>query len=342
MVSIIVPVYNVDNYLERCIQSLIYQSIEREIILVDDGSTDNSAQICDSYAKKYSNIQAVHIRNAGVSNARNIGLSLAKGEYITFVDGDDWLALNFLEIGIKALENARADVFMSSYIISYDNGSEIKVNEDTDTMLLDSTECMKKIFVKSQNKPDFSWAVWGKIFKASLWENIRFNTNFVVGEDAIAFWEILKNADRFLYMPLMGYYYFQRINSVMHTYSEQNILDNVKMYRYFYDDSEKNCDKSIHIYFKHRYYFRIIEWILVIPLYEDKNVKLPLHANLILYINRYFQSAWYFYGIHGILKVLLACMPKFIIRETLGVCNTIRNVSHRVRAGFRLKLFASS
>ena len=97
-VSVIVPVYNVEKYLEKCVNSLVNQSLESiEIILVDDGSTDGSGKICDDFAEKYESVIAVHQKNAGQGQARNQGLSLAKGEYIGFVDSDDWVDLNYYE-----------------------------------------------------------------------------------------------------------------------------------------------------------------------------------------------------------------------------------------------------
>lgn len=100
LISVIVPVYNVENYLCKCVDSIINQTYNNlEIILVDDGSTDGSASICDEYVLKDSRVKVIHKENGGVSSARNIGIAEASGEYICFVDSDDWLELDYFEIG---------------------------------------------------------------------------------------------------------------------------------------------------------------------------------------------------------------------------------------------------
>lgn len=330
MISIIVPVYNVEMYLVRCVQSLISKSQDIEIILIDDGSNDSSAQICDKYALMDNRVRAIHIKNKGVSNARNIGLSLAKGEYIVFVDGDDWLADDFLEIGIKHLEAAGADIFMGSYIKNYGDGTEIKVNEDTSVMTLNYEECVEAVFVKSPKKPDLSWAVWGKIFKASLWENVRFDTNLSMGEDAVAFWDVLKHAKKVLYMPVMGYHYRQRVDSAMHTPSVKNVLDNLKIFQYFYHDSRKRLSESVQRYFVQRYYIEEIKSILETALqkFDDaqiEKIKEKFYSN----IDSYLEAAWSLDGIYGVIKVLIVCMPQFLVRAILYAHGILKR-SHKI------------
>ena len=98
MVSVIIPIYNVENFVEKCIESILFQTIQNlEIILVDDGSSDGSGDICDVYAKKDARIKVIHKKNGGVSSARNMGISNATGEYICFVDGDDFVADDYIE-----------------------------------------------------------------------------------------------------------------------------------------------------------------------------------------------------------------------------------------------------
>lgn len=328
MISVIVPVYNVEVYVDRCVQSLLIQNQDIEIILVDDGSTDDSAQICDKYALLDSRVKVIHIQNQGVSNARNVGLSLAKGEYITFVDGDDWLSDDFLEIGIKSLEAAGADIFMGSYIKNYADGTEIKVNENTSAMTFNYEECVEAVFVKSPNKPDLSWAVWGKIFKASLWKNVQFDMHLSMGEDAVAFWEILKHANKILYMPVMGYHYLQRADSVVHTPSVKNILDNLKIHQYFYHDYQNHLNESVQRYFLHRYYVEEIEAILASQKFDNILIE-KIQKKIYVNIGRYFRGAWNLYGKKGVIKVMIACMPKLIIKTILYVYGIIKR-SHKV------------
>ena len=331
MISIIIPVYNLEDHIQHCVQSILSQRYNYvELILVDDGSTDDSAQICDKYALLDSRVKVIHIQNQGVSNARNVGLSLAKGEYITFVDGDDWLSDDFLEIGIKSLEAAGADIFMGSYIKNYADGTEIKVNENTSAMTLNYEECVEAVFVKSPNKPDLSWAVWGKIFKASLWKNVQFDMHLSMGEDAVAFWAVLKNAKKVLYMPVMGYHYRQRADSAMHTPSVKNVLDNLKIYQYFYHDSKTHLDESVQRYFLQRYYVEEIVAILETASQKFDNDQIEKIKNKIyVHICRYFKAAWNLHGKKGVIKVMTACMPKLIIKTILYVYGIIKR-SHKV------------
>lgn len=314
-VSIIVPVYNVEKYIQRCIDSLLVQSYAYlEVLLIEDGSTDGSGEICDKYASEYSNIKVVHIDNGGVSNARNIGLSLASGEYVTFVDGDDWLAEDFLETGVKALEKTGADIFMSSYVKSYEDGTNIKVNEDTDIMLLTSQECIEKIFVKEPNKPDLPWSIWGKIYKTSLWKNVRFDTETSMGEDAIAFWDVLKNANQVIYKPIMGYYYFQRIDSAMHIMSTKHIIDALNMYEYFFVKTRNIDNQSLKGYFSYRYYMARID--AVCQLANKENVPQEFYDSrkmIFRNILEYFCAARYLRGFKGVLKTIISILPRNLI-----------------------------
>ena len=118
--SIIVPVYNIKKYLNKCIDSLLQQTLKTiEIILIDDGSTDNSGSICDEYAKRDNRIVVIHQENKGASYARNVGLKMAKGEWVTFVDSDDWVEENLYEIAMKELKENQPDIFIFNYYNNY-------------------------------------------------------------------------------------------------------------------------------------------------------------------------------------------------------------------------------
>ena len=133
-VSVIIPVYNVQDYLERCVDSIIKQTYKNiEIILIDDGSHDNSGKICDDYKKKYNNIIVIHKENEGQSIAREYGIKIAKGEYISFVDSDDFLNEKYYEKMIRLLEKSDCDIAVCDYIkfstnkLNYNNANLIDV-----------------------------------------------------------------------------------------------------------------------------------------------------------------------------------------------------------------------
>ena len=124
-ISVIVPVYNVENYLIKCVNSILAQNLQQyELLLIDDGSTDSSGQICDQLAEKYDEIQVIHQKNGGLSAARNTGLKFAKGKYILFVDSDDMLCNNAIPALIDLCEEQELDVLCANYCDAYDDGSE--------------------------------------------------------------------------------------------------------------------------------------------------------------------------------------------------------------------------
>ena len=127
LISVVVPVYNVEKYLERCVDSIIKQTYKNlDIILVDDGSQDNSGKICDKYKEKYNNIQVIHQKNQGLSIARNNGLAIAEGNYITFIDSDDWIKKDMIESLFNAMHKYKADIASVAVYDVYDSGQVIK------------------------------------------------------------------------------------------------------------------------------------------------------------------------------------------------------------------------
>lgn len=167
LLSIIVPVYNVKPYLKDCVESIINQTYKNlQILLVDDGSTDGSQDICDEYARKDSRIVVIHKENGGLSTARNEGMDRAEGEYIAFVDSDDWLEPNMYDAMITQLEKYDADLVACSFFEC--KGDEKKaVGDSKNVTVLDKEE----IFI---NKNQLRFLAWNKVFRKSLVEGLRF------------------------------------------------------------------------------------------------------------------------------------------------------------------------
>ncbi|WP_051411520.1 glycosyltransferase family 2 protein [Ruminococcus flavefaciens] len=175
-VSIIVPIYNVGEYLTACIESILSQDyINTEVILVDDGSSDNSSEICDNYAALHSNIVVIHKMNGGVSSARNMGLDNATGDYITFVDGDDTISKNAISIMIKEIETHRADICVFPKIRI---GNKIVTAWNINKGLYSNYECID--FLANQNFPT---SLWCCIYKKSIINNQRLSISIHHLED---------------------------------------------------------------------------------------------------------------------------------------------------------------
>ncbi|MCM1312359.1 MAG: glycosyltransferase [Bacteroides sp.] len=175
-ISVIVPVYNVEKYLHRCIDSILAQIFtDFELLLVDDGSTDGSGSICDEYAKKDSRVRVFHKANGGVSSARNMGLDHARGEWITFVDSDDWLADSF---SFSMIDDDDEDLIVFSYEDTHEDRISYNIEEGCWKTAAEIREFMR------QNINSFMMKCpWAKFYKRKLIGNLRFDTNMRVSED---------------------------------------------------------------------------------------------------------------------------------------------------------------
>ena len=173
-ISIIIPVYNVENYIERCIDSLISQSyINLEIILVDDGSTDKSGEICDRYAVVDNRIKVIHIKNSGRGEARNIGLSQANGQYIGFVDSDDWVEKDLYKYLIENIEETKADISICAYYECLDDIKNKKMLYEK-SFVCTGKEALHYTMSNVIGVYWFNIAIWNKLYKKAVVENIRF------------------------------------------------------------------------------------------------------------------------------------------------------------------------
>lgn len=175
LITVIVPVYNREKYLKRCIESILSQEqVKIEIILVDDGSKDDSPRICDDYKARFDNIIVIHQSNKGLSAARNAGLDVAKGDYIFFVDSDDYIEKGALrKLLSKILEND-ADFAMGKYERFFEDGRSEYVNNIPDNLrnrVLDKNELLSLMYIENS----YLWCVaWGKLYKREVFDKVRF------------------------------------------------------------------------------------------------------------------------------------------------------------------------
>ena len=200
-ISIIIPVYNAEKYLRRCIESVLSQSFtDFELILVDDGSKDSSPQICDEYVSQDTRVRVIHKANGGVSAARNDGLDIAKGEYITFIDSDDWVEREY----IQSLYDKRSLDFVIGNFINEPSGKKRKINECT--FIGDKLKDYIKNTYLSNGYP------WGKLFKNKIINNnaIRFK-KIKVYEDLLFCLEYVRHCSSICCMSKAHYHYFNPI-----------------------------------------------------------------------------------------------------------------------------------
>lgn len=231
MISIIIPVYNVEKYIRRCMKSVLLQTYrDLEIILVDDGSTDMSGSICDEYAEGDIRIQVVHKVNGGLSSARNAGMRIATGEYIAFLDSDDFIHPLMYEIMLKTLLNNEADMVISGInTINEEDISTVKMSEkdslDTRCMCVRKPDILRQIV----DRDLVTVVQWNKLFKREVLEGIEYPEGRY-HEDVYVIHRELYNCERVVYLNAELYYYVQRSGSIMHVESDKMIKDAIDGY----------------------------------------------------------------------------------------------------------------
>lgn len=220
-VSIIVPVYNVEKYLNRCIESLVNQSYDNlEIILINDGSTDSSGSICEKWGEVNDNIIVIKQENKGVSEARNRGLEIATGDYVMFVDPDDWCELNMVEKMMEKIDSA--DLTYCAYFVDTDKYTKTIKNAVTENRYT-IEEIYTALFFGSKNRngADLATALWRGIFKMQIIKdhNIRFDTYIRFAEDWLFYASYFKYVKSVNIIEEPLYHYYQRKDSLMHVYN---------------------------------------------------------------------------------------------------------------------------
>lgn len=234
LVSIIIPIYKVECYLHRCVDSIINQTYTNlEIILVDDGSPDSCPQICDEYASKDNRIVVIHKKNGGLSDARNTGLNICRGDYISFVDSDDWINEQYIEILLKTAITENADISIGENIKT--NGNLSFKEKRNYTKSFSSEEALLYLFKKNHTAFTISC---GKIYKKSLFDNIRFPIG-KFHEDEFTTYILYYNAKKIIYTSEILYYYYQRTGSIASTRHPWDVLDYLEQRYIFFKKNEK-------------------------------------------------------------------------------------------------------
>lgn len=231
-VSIIVPIYNVEQYLHKCIDSLLEQTLkEIEIILVDDGATDRSPEICDTYALKDQRIKAIHKTNGGLSDARNVGIEVSQGEYIAFLDSDDWVEPNFYEYLYNLVKKEDADIAQCDYIEAHTEDVQIDFKKHIKETIYTGIEALGLLFGEEYVK---TVVVWNKLYRRVLFEEIRFPKG-KVHEDEFTSYKVIHKADKLINSNLPMVYYRQREGSIMAEDFNERRLDVLEAWKEKYE-----------------------------------------------------------------------------------------------------------
>ncbi len=246
LVSIIVPVYKVEKFLNRSLDCILAQTYTNwEAILIDDGSPDGSGKICDEYAKRDSRFVVVHKENEGVAAARNTGLATAKGEYIEFIDSDDFAAPDLIKTQMELVKKYNADICVTGYDLVY-NGDMPEVVAKGEPQLLDSEATIRKILENQQ-----FCSPWTKLYNKKVFDGVKYPAGAIF-EDLMTAFEIFSKADSVVYQNVNLYYYFQASESITRSDFHYGKLDEVralqKQYEYIRDNYPNLTDEARYKY----------------------------------------------------------------------------------------------
>ena len=240
-ISVIVPVYNVEQYLPRCINSILSQTFtDFELLLIDDGSTDKSGEICDAYSKEDRRIRVIHKENHGVSSARQVGNDNATGTYSIHADGDDWVEPQMLEKMYEKAFDMQADMLIADYYIDI-NGKEKYINQITDKTV--PFDILKEIL-----KGNLFGTLWHKLIRHSLYKeyNIRFISGINYCEDVLLLAQILKLDIKVSFLHEAYYHYDQQnISSITRNYTKESFIARQKYIRALEDILPVSCGDII-------------------------------------------------------------------------------------------------
>ncbi len=217
-VSIIIPVYNVQSYLERCFESILAQTYTNfEVICVDDGSTDESGKLCNLYQEKDSRIKVYHIENHGVSHARNIGLSLMKGSWFCFVDPDDWIEPNYIERMYELATEEQCDVVACGIDKTYEYVMGTNEVKERVFKFHSSKECIQNYICGGNSMHGF---VWNKLYRTEKFKDNKFDEMLKVNEDCMYIYEVMSGCEQACLTTLKLYHWYIRRDSACHRRAE--------------------------------------------------------------------------------------------------------------------------
>lgn len=240
MISVLVPVYNVEKYLRRCLDSILMQTYtDYEIVLVDDGSTDQSGALCDAYAAEHNCIRVIHQKNAGLAQVRNVSIAAARGEYITFVDSDDAIEPAYLEVLLRDLQESGAEVSICSWSEVSDGGMRTELGWDRKSQgfqVWTTQQAVKSLLYQKGIDNN----TWGKLYTRDVLQDITFPAGKVY-EDIATTYQVFLKARRVCYRPEALYLYTSNTAGISQSAFTPRRMDLIDMAESMYSDIERRC-----------------------------------------------------------------------------------------------------
>ena len=275
LVSILVPVYNVEKYIEKCLKSLLEQTYpEIEIILINDGSTDSSLEICQTYAKQYENIHVYSYENKGISTTRNRALDKMNGDYLMFVDSDDFLEKHAISKMMERMQQTQSDIVMCGFVMDYFKVIPLyrpvarkRVYEPLETL---------HDMIQNKGINNYPWA---KLYARSTFKGVRFPENTYGFEDTRTIFKAIIQSHKVATMPNRYYHYVQRRGSITNRMSLETVLDMKKAYQYQQEYLKKQYPEE-HFDYTMNYYNLDMVIIYTLLLFVKKEDKPEFHSSI--------------------------------------------------------------
>ena len=242
-ISVIIPAYNAEKFLHRCLDSVISQTIfdKLQVIVIDDGSTDKTGNIADSYAEKHSNILCIHQKNGGHPKARNVALQQAVGKYVGFVDADDWVDVDFFQKLFEAIERTNSDIAVSGFTVE-SAAKDILRNHVTKHEKIMNHEQGIIAFLKRDIDVNF----WTKLFRREMTKAIQFNTHLRITSDRWFVFDAIMKSNKAVLINGSGYHYCMNKDSIVHTITVEKNLDNLLFIDYMKNRIAKEAPSLMH------------------------------------------------------------------------------------------------
>ena len=266
LVSVIVPIYNVEKYLEKCLKSIINQSYQNiEILLINDGSTDSSLEICKKYKKIDKRIKIINKKNGGLSSARNTGLTYANGEIISFIDSDDFIAKDYIEKLYYCMQKYDSDISICGRYSVYENGKKrCKYNQ-----IFDKEYSFTSAISEMNKFHYFDMSACAKLYKISLFDDIRFPVG-KLSEDYFIMYKLFKKSNGISYTSEPLYYYLQRQNSISNNKNiNEDFIEAAKQQMNDLENCNTNIKNIVHTAYASSF-------LTVADFYIKQDVKLPI------------------------------------------------------------------
>lgn len=236
LVSIIIPVYNIEQYLRRCLDSIISQTYENyEVILINDGSTDASGEVCDEYEYKDRRFRVIHQKNQGVSTARNRGVAAAKGDYFTFIDGDDWVSDKYIAHHIDIIHKFGVDLVCTKMNRVAENESfNFRITNIDDSIVLKTEEAVESLLYLE----NITNNVYAKLYASRIVEKLKFDSDLAIGEDMEYVFRAILSAEYVAISKATLYAYEQRPGSAMNSSLSDKTCDAYRAVKKMISNSE--------------------------------------------------------------------------------------------------------